>query len=90
MLNYGSSSAKNRQIYGVVWDQVKYNVNTGSLGYNTNQYVDFASPCYFFDLIYYYNRDVEQIYAYIRTCNGQGIPIAITNYTGALAPDRLR
>ena len=90
MLNYGSSSTKNRQIYGVVWDQLKYGVNTSSPGYNTNQYVDFASPCYFFDLVYYYNRDVEQIYAYIRTCNGQSIPIAITNYTGALAPDRLR
>ena len=90
MLNYGSSSSKNRQIYGVVWDQLKYGVNTSSPGYNTNQYVDFVSPCYFFDLIYYYNSEIGQVYAYIKTCNGQSIPIAITKYTGALAPDRLR
>ena len=90
MLNYGSSSNKSRQIYGVVWDQLKYSISTSTPGYNTNQYVDFASPCYFFDLIYYYNSDIGQVYAYIKTCNGQSIPIAITKYTGALAPDRLR
>ena len=90
MLNYGTSSNKNRQIYGVVWDQLKYGVNTSTPGYNTNQYVNFDSPCYFFDVIYYYNSEVGQVYAYIKTCNGQSIPIAITKYTGALAPDRRR
>lgn len=81
MLNYGNSTTKNRRIYGVVWDQLRLS-GTG-VGYNTNQYVEFDSPCYFFDLFYFYNSN-GQIYAYIKTCNGQSIPIAITNYGGLI------
>lgn len=83
MLNYGSSSNKNRQIYGVVWDQLRLSGGSG-IGYTTNKYVDFDSPCYFFDLIYYYNSSASDVYAYIKTCNGQSIPIAITSYGGSI------
>ena len=84
MLNYGSSSNKNRRIYGVVWDQLRLSVGSG-VAYTTNKYVDFDSSCYFFDLVYYYNSSANDVYAFIKTCNGQSIPIAITSYGGSIA-----
>jgi hypothetical protein len=86
MVNPYSQGSTDRRIYGVVWDQLRLS-GTG-VAYNTNQYVQFDSPCPFFDLFYFYNSD-GQIYAYIKTCSGQSIPIAITNYSGFIA-DRVR
>ena len=86
MLNYGSSSNKNRRIYGVVWDQLRLSGGSG-VAYTTNKYVDFDSSCYFFDLVYYYNSSANDVYASIKTCNGQSIPISITSYGGSIAQE---
>jgi hypothetical protein len=81
ILDYGSTSFRNRNIVGITWDQVIATGGFNNIGvtYLAGKYITF-SGCKFIDIMYKYNTGDSQVYAYIKTCNGRSVAIKMTDY----------
>ncbi len=79
ILNYGTSTYKNKKFAGVVYDKLTGFGSSPIQQINLIQ--EFSTNCFYFDIMYYYNSS-GQIIAYIKTATGNSIPVVITDYYG--------
>lgn len=87
ILNYGTSTYASKKFAGIVYDKLSGTTSRPVQSINVIQ--EFPTNCYYFDIMYYYNSS-SQIVAYIKTANGNCIPIQITDYYSSSSVSRLR
>jgi hypothetical protein len=81
LLNFGTNPAV--KIYGVIWEQ---NYAATIFGNSTAGYITqvevFDNPCYYIDLTYYFNPNSQEVWAFVKTCDGKSYPLLITDVNG--------
>jgi len=81
LLNFGTTPT--RKIYGIVWEQ-NYAASifgNSSSGF-VNQVKTFDNPCYYIDLTYYFNPNSQEVWAFVKTCDGRSYPLLMTDVNG--------